>query len=678
MTIRIGVDDDFVISEHTVAYKHCHAIDECGISPDGNVVVSSSRDRKVRAVNIQPLESTTFDLPINSASRMDVSVSSTSIATSTFEDGVSVWKPPDFRQKLMSKFCKGNSAIACVLTSDGVFLFSAFKAQTSCQLFLTHVRDNQDFGRCETGRNFFRLIRPSTRHVVLFTETNTDDSLSVMIHLKMWDTTRNTIIELMQLKAYPGICTQENARRVFVADHESLRIKDLDRNSVISLPNYAYSGCGVAISATPDGGTLVVSVTDNCFDIWDTNRRVRIATLRGHGAPFKTIRDRSCAISADCSTVVTAGTDRTVRVWKVPPLPSPLQKVCRAVFDNPHLLDKDLLLTSIVSRHVQSVPDLFAGHNLVLFAIRIDVLTCGDLRTFGGTEDYFFYNLYYPASRLLHGDISLLHTIFKHAHEIGIIESVAPLTVANLIRHDFCTDFARIQHNVDAVARRVNIVERRTLYLDRRVDRLEDNLRTCLTGLQPAISALDSAQQETQHLACCLAESLTSLHENIRARDKRMRLGSLARCMISLVPLVGHALGEVALAAAEVAFELHTEDVIMEGVAAAKEAVITCAHVDLSNVCAVRRSLSDGLASMPEEERDTVLEAVSESPWKDVREVVAVLEDVVAKGMEDRTESMHRPVLVGVGVKREGESQDKIAGTREDGTEDEDRSDQVA
>jgi WD40 repeat protein/serine/threonine protein kinase len=89
---------------------------------------------------------------------------------------------------------------------------------------------------------------------------------------------------------------------------ERVRVWDLDRGVCLRTLDAVTDAAAVALSA--DGRIAVTAGRDKSLRVWDWATKACLHTLTGH-----TERIRDVALSADATVAVTAGDDETVRVW---------------------------------------------------------------------------------------------------------------------------------------------------------------------------------------------------------------------------------------------------------------------------------------------------------------------------------------------------------------------------
>lgn len=327
--------DGATITHDFVPHAFFDDINSCTITPNGRIAISCSADNTTRGVHLRGLRrKDTFIVPVrnivagsNIEQVTQVSASNNALATASLDGRVCFWKHNDFKDEIITKTCGDKKAFACSISRGTKYLISSFSDMKTSELFFTATKDGEDSYHVETDGIVIDLcVSGKTQRVFLLTLKKNTVKASFETSIQVWFPSsnkietyyefKNPINELM--KNVPAMCADDDANRLFVADDESLQIFYPD-GRMETLPNYKPSvGCK-GLATTPDGDRIVASVAGNCFGVWDTRRKRRVATLRGHTDPAAECVRSSCAISDDGSTIVTGGLDKTVRVWSMAP-----------------------------------------------------------------------------------------------------------------------------------------------------------------------------------------------------------------------------------------------------------------------------------------------------------------------------------------------------------------------
>lgn len=261
----------------------------------------------------------------------------------------------------------------------------------------------------------------------------------------------------------------------------------------------------------------------------------------------------------------------------VPP-PSHLELAFSKIMSGPHLLTLQFIEQNVKKEYVKTASDLFYGHNIILLAIRSRIITADSLHKFNGNLWFFEENLYFPASKLSSESPSLLYPIFYHAQDIGIIRD----------GHAY-----RREHE--------NRVDSRRQF---------ESIREHLKDVSEKLVSL-TENVETNH------NNFQLLYEAIQKKERNLQYSSIAKIMISLIPVLGFAAGATAEASAEVLFSLSSfEEMGIKGINAGIDKI---AHVDMSNLQVTYCVFSEeNINRMTAGGKTSVLSMVEKSGFKTV------------------------------------------------------------
>lgn len=280
---------------------------------------------------------------------------------------------------------------------------------------------------------------------------------------------------------------------------------------------------------------------------------------------------------------------------KAPRSLPPIEGLLRDTLDLPakQVLSRDTLRKVIQHGNVKSLSSLFAGHNLLLLALRTGVIEAGDLKVFDGVPFFFFSELYQPFYTRLpdqtpEGQI-LAKKIFTHAEHLGFVKGEGSLSVKT------ATSPSREEmKRVDAV----------------------------LQDLCARVGALElTSVNLTPHLNA-LTRSLSSLHDVLQDRVRLFIYPALARCLLSLTPIVGGA-----RSASEVLLQMTASDLVTSGVDPRQCVIGQVANIDASNMQVLSYAFSEkGLAGITPRVRRQVLHAAANSRFGGADAIGAALE----------------------------------------------------
>lgn len=302
---------------------------------------------------------------------------------------------------------------------------------------------------------------------------------------------------------------------------------------------------------------------------------------------------------------------------------------------DPKKLDIAFIEKHIRKKYIKSAADLFCGHNLVLLAVRSQVLTREHILKFKGNLWYFQDNLYYPASQLTKESSKLLYPIFHHAQDIGIIQD----------GHKYRVNHEERRHTEKLVVK----LEESVMELSRRMNRIEDKVET-----------FEGKLNEIQNQVEKNTENFQSLFSAIKKKEKFMQYAGGAKIVLSLIPFVGNALAnsayEVTNAALSAAFtdtmlelganaDMVPEDMIKAGAGVGKNLAdsmvrkhtnLAHAQVDLSDMSVAFFMLSArGMSTMDENTQDRIKKSVAKTEFGDIETLRIMLKTMMRQNAKE-------------------------------------------
>jgi len=310
---------------------------------------------------------------------------------------------------------------------------------------------------------------------------------------------------------------------------------------------------------------------------------------------------------------------------------SVMEDAFMSVLENPKSLDISFIEKAIQAENIKSAADLFCGHNLVLLAIRSQVLAREDIIRFHGDLWYFQDNLYYPASQLTNESGTMLYPIFHHAQDLGIIKD----------GHQYRVNHEERLH----VENRIEKLEESVMELSRRMSRVEAKVDT--------LSArAESVEKEVEKTTM----NFQNLFSAIKRKEKFMQYAGGAKIALSLIPFVGNALANTTYEATNAALASGLENTLVElgahedavpddairsGVGLGKDLTenafeqktnLAHAQVDLSNMAVAYFVVSkSGLGSMDKETQRKIKDSVAKTEFRSIERLRSMLK----KSMKD-------------------------------------------
>ena len=295
--------------------------------------------------------------------------------------------------------------------------------------------------------------------------------------------------------------------------------------------------------------------------------------------------------------------------------PSYMEQAFVDVMHNPSLLSIQFIEKTIKSEHVHSASDLFCGHNIILLSIRAGVLSKNDLDRFNGNIWFLEENLYYPASKLTSENSKLLYSIFHHAEDIGIIRDGFKFRAEHENRVDSSLQFQSIRNSVTD--------------LSIRLANAEHNLETVHENIRIIGDNIASLQKSVE----VNAKNFQYLFESIERQQTYRKYASVAKVFLSLIPILGSAMGSAADAGTDIFLGLNAEELTESGIDFAKSKIDNLASVDVSSALVTYCALSKSrMRAMTPPTRQAILQAVEKSDFKNIdnlrSELLKMIQDV--------------------------------------------------
>lgn len=297
---------------------------------------------------------------------------------------------------------------------------------------------------------------------------------------------------------------------------------------------------------------------------------------------------------------------------------SPLSTAFCLVLKSPDVLDLVFLCKYVRAGYVTSASDLLAGHNLILLALRIGVLTRSTIATVGGSPRYFQENLYLPATKLNTGNDKLILSVFLQAESIGLIRDDCTMRVMLEPRADVHQDLEAISEVFENLAHRVVTVEQH-------VSRKEEDVPCdphSVESLHLVLVQTPNNQQTLQGAMVNFASCLRQLQSISDECDHRLKYTRLSKCVLSFIPVMCAALQSTT----EVFMHFRAEDFVQVGNKVPNQTVWEMAFVDLSNFQVARLILSNKLISkLSHESQADVKTAIKDSGLTSAQTLESIL-----------------------------------------------------
>ncbi len=233
-----------------------------------------------------------------------------------------------------------------------------------------------------------------------------------------------------------------------------------------------------------------------------------------------------------------------------------------------------------------------------------------------GVPYFFFSELYLPFHSQLSdespGGQLLAKKIFLHAEQLGFIKDGEPIL---------------------AVAESCEVLQD----LSHRVGALEMSSQESPNHTQILQNPSDA---EVEAIAT-LAQNLTDLHEIMKRGDRALMYANLAKCLLSLLPIVGAVVGNAAFSATEILLRMSAEDVWSGGISVSHCIIDKFANVDMSNMQVAQYVFSrKGLQRAGPAAEMKIKRAIEQSSFRDVTALHEALQNEIRYIFEE-SKQMH-------------------------------------
>lgn len=309
-------------------------------------------------------------------------------------------------------------------------------------------------------------------------------------------------------------------------------------------------------------------------------------------------------------------------------LSSAFATVLLACKQNKQVINESFLRHCFRAEVVKTACDVFAGHNLILLAIRDGVITPDNFASFGGHTGYLQKNLYAPASKLIHvQDSCVIVAIIQHAKLIGILSNDSlenwqvpqesgskNLYADSLLR--VILQFTRCMYEVEGTG----LLQDKNNGRNTEYGAADDSIKPSL------MQDIWSMQRIRSKCISDLTEALSQLHNGIRETNPRTKYASLARCIILVFPVSELYLSDLRSTTLNLFIGLNTNYSVPGGLRAGRTTFDSMALVDVSNyINAHHLFSSDALARLNLHARTAILQSVRNSSFLDINHLQSIL-----------------------------------------------------
>lgn len=297
------------------------------------------------------------------------------------------------------------------------------------------------------------------------------------------------------------------------------------------------------------------------------------------------------------------------------------------------VISEGYLRRCIRPENVKNACDVFAGHNLVLLAIREGVITADNISSFGECTGYLQQHLYAPACKVARGqDSFVIDAILQHAKIIGLIDDDF-LAKAQIRRDIFpvnlhadalvrvLTQFAACMDDVDAGP----------ISRDKSTGSGSDCGASGDDLIKPSMVDMWSLKSPRPKCVQDLTIALSHLHKAIREKNTRAKYACLARCILLVFPVTQAYQSKTRSTAANLFLGFSIDCNIPGGLRLSDISCGSMALVDISNFFIARHVFStDALSKLHLQPRTVILQCVQNSAFLDINHLQATMHAEIA------------------------------------------------
>lgn len=296
-------------------------------------------------------------------------------------------------------------------------------------------------------------------------------------------------------------------------------------------------------------------------------------------------------------------------------------------------IEEEQLFDALMAENITSFSSFVVAHNLIIVALRQQVLIMVPSADLGTKQDYFLENVYLPATKLsLHDERKQwLSGMLSYAEKLNIIRpgNATLVKVVADLRSEIREARLEMHTAMVSVAREINS-------LHNRVDRLENWTHQAAECFR----SLSEGQQQIFEDMKNMASSLQDLHSLLKMQQRNRAIAGVLGFCFAMIPLVGGALSGASFAASEIALGVGVEDVTT-GLQTAADQILS---VDISSFQTVSVMMSDSfLQKLDPVSKSRVEAVVQQTDFKTVQNMQQSITEAIEELKDVEFES-HAPV----------------------------------
>ncbi|WP_437820317.1 outer membrane protein assembly factor BamB family protein [Sorangium sp. So ce1078] len=301
-TIRLRHPVRMWTGEERTLYGHSDVVNACALSPDGQRVVSGSRDKTLKVWDIATGKLlSTLEGHSGRVNACALSPDGQRIVSASNDRTLKVW---DIATGKLLSTLEGHSdgVNACALSPDGQRIVSASIDTTLKVWDLATGKVLSTLEGHSSGANACALS-PDGQRIVSASNDRT---------LKVWDIATGKLLSILEGHSHGvNACafSPDGQRIVSASSDRTLKVWDIATGKLPSTLEGHSSGVN-ACALSPDGQRIVSASSDRTLKVWDIATGKLLSTLEGHSRVVK-----ACALSPDGQRIVSASDDKTLKVW---------------------------------------------------------------------------------------------------------------------------------------------------------------------------------------------------------------------------------------------------------------------------------------------------------------------------------------------------------------------------